>query len=208
MVKQHKNTIFIGVTGQIGAGKSTAARILTSFGAVVIDADRIGRSVVDKNPELLKKLALKFGWEIITPKGRLRRKKLAALAFASRKAKRQLDTLVHPYLLRELRDQMKTNAHRYDVVVVDAALLPDWNLDREVDLVLVIHASEKVRFQRLVSRGITTTDAKARQRTQSPFREYRMRSDRLILNSGTIKSLKEKLAAFYANFVQNRLTNG
>ena len=194
--------MFIGVTGLIGAGKSTAAGIIASFGAAVIDADKIGRSVVDKNPELLKKLSCQFGQEIITSKGRLRRKKLAERAFTNREAKCKLDSLVHPYLLRELRNRIKTEVRRSKVVVVDAALLLDWNLDREMDLVLVIHASEKVRFQRLVARGITVKDARARQQSQAPFREYKARSDRLILNSGTVLSLKRKLSAFYLNFVQ------
>ena len=114
--------MYIGITGQIGAGKTTAAKIIASFGAAVIDADRIGRQVVDRSPALLKRLARQFGSEILTPSGRLSRTRLARLAFADEAAKRHLDRIVHPYLLKELRRQMRQKASRFDGVVIDAAL--------------------------------------------------------------------------------------
>jgi dephospho-CoA kinase len=185
--------MFIGITGQIGSGKTTAAKILASFGAVVIDADQIGRRVVDRSAPLRKRLASLFGGEILTPSGKLSRKKLARLAFADKAAKQRLDRLVHPFLFKEMRRQMRELSKRHDVVVIDAALLLDWELDRRMDVVLVIHASEETRLKRLSARGISKEDALARQKAQMPFSEYRNRGDRIILNNGTIEQLRSRL---------------
>ena len=196
--------MYIGVTGQIGSGKTTAAKIFASFGAVVIDADTIGREVVDRSVPLRKKLARQFGGEILTPSGKLSRKRLARLAFADEAAKQRLNRLVHPFLLKELRRQMKELAKRHNVVVIDAALLLDWELDRQMDVVLVVHASEETRLKRLAARGISKEDALARQKAQVPFSEYRKRADYVVFNNSTVGKLQAKLQRLYKKFVALR----
>jgi len=189
--------MLIGLTGQIGAGKTTAADILKELGATVIDADRIGRQVVNQSSILRKQLAKSFGKDILTPTGRLKRQRLAELAFASETGKKRLNKLVHPYLLKELRRQVKQAKKKAELVVIDAALLLDWKLDREVDFVLVIHASLEDRLIRLKKRGISRVDALARQKAQLPFSEFRKRADRVVLNNGTKVMLKAKIKALY-----------
>ena len=196
--------MYIGVTGQIGSGKTTAAKIFASFGAVVIDADHIGHQVVDRSIPLRKKLARQFGGEILTPSGKLSRKRLARLAFADEAAKQRLNRLVHPFLLKELRRQMKELAKRHNVVVIDAALLLDWELDRRMDVVLVVYASEETRLKRLAARGISKEDALARQKAQVPFSEYRKRADYVVLNNSTAERLQAKLQRLYKKFVAQR----
>lgn len=198
----------IGVTGQIGSGKSTAAAVLASLGGVVIDADRIGREVVDRSVDLRQKLAEEFGQDILTERGNLRRKRLAAKAFANREARQKLNCLVHPYLLEELRGRVNRWEARGRVVVIDAALLLDWKLDYEIDYTLVIHAGLDLRLQRLAERGISRADALARQQAQLPFSEYRRRADRVILNRGTIDDLRRKLSDWWRETVQNPSNNG
>ncbi len=193
--------MYIGITGQIGSGKTTAAKILASFGAAVIDADRIGREVVDRSAPLRKRLANQFGSEILTLSGKLSRKRLARLAFADKAAKRSLDRLVHPFLLKELQHQMKKLARQHEVIVIDAALLLDWELDHQMDVVLVIHTSEETRLKRLVARGISKEDALARQKAQLPFSEYRRRADYVLLNNSTIDKLEIKLQRLYKKFI-------
>jgi len=183
----------LGITGLIGSGKSTAAQILKSLGAVVIDADKIGRQVVDQNPELLGKLVSRFGAGILSRSGKLNRKKLAAVAFESERARRKLDSAVHPYLLSELKSQLRTHRGKGELIVIDAALLLKWNLQRVMDLVLMIHASEKDRLARLKKRGISNRDARARQKQQLSYASQRRRADRVILNNGTEKQLESKL---------------
>jgi dephospho-CoA kinase len=188
--------MLVGLTGQIGAGKTTAANILKKLGAVVIDADRIGREVVEKSAPLLRNLVQAFGRDILDKKGRLNRKKLASLAFRTRETHARLNELVHPYLLRELRQRMRQALKENELVVIDAALLLDWDLDKEMDLVLVIHTSLAKRLARLAARGITRKDALARQKAQLPFSEFQKRADRVILNNGTRADLARKVRKF------------
>ena len=185
--------MLIGITGQIGSGKSTAAKILKKMGMAIIDADKIGKQVVDENPALLRKLAKEFGSEILTKSGKLKRKKLAELAFKNEKSKKQLNAIVHPFLLKELLRQIKEYSQKTNHVVVDAALLLDWKLDKKMDMTIVIHTSQKDRLKRLFKRGISPKDALSRQKAQLPYSEYRKRSDILILNNQTEFELKNKL---------------
>jgi dephospho-CoA kinase len=197
--------MFIGVTGQIGAGKTTAAKILASFGAVVIDADAIGHQVVEQSARLRQKLVKRFGKEILTGTQRISRKQLAKLAFADDDARQDLNRLVHPYLLKELRSQMRLLSRRNKVVVIDAALLLDWHLDREMDLVLVVHAGRKVRLERLAARGITPEDALARERAQLPLAELKKRADYVLGNNGSVDRLCARLKRIWDEFTAKKI---
>lgn len=185
--------MIIGLTGQIGSGKSTAAQVLKERGAVIVDADLIGREVVEESSALRSKLAKVFGPSILDRRGRLIRKRLAELAFASRTGRDRLNALVHPYLLKELRRRVKIAVRAHAMVVVDAALLLHWRMDREVDFVLVIHAGREIRLARLAARGIDRRDALARERAQLSYREFQRRADRVILNNGTKQDLIRKI---------------
>ncbi|MCK4460699.1 MAG: dephospho-CoA kinase [candidate division Zixibacteria bacterium] len=200
--------MIIGITGLIGSGKSTAARILAEHGAALIDADKIAREVIELYPALLKKLVRQFGGSILMPSGRLRRKKLAALAFAGEQATRQLNRLTHPYIVREIRKQTKRALRQSSFVVIDAPLLLGSAIEKDMDLILVIHAGEEIRLKRLLKRGMTATDAHRRMRTQLPFTEFRRRADRLILNNGSLISLEKKLLAYLEKIAADRLGIG
>ena len=185
--------MLIGVTGQIGSGKTTAAKILAKMGAAVINADLIGRKVVETNPVLIKKLAKYFGDEVVAKAGTLRRGKVAEIAFANPKNRNRLNRLVHPYLLKELRSEIKRLSKSNKVIVVDAALLLDWSFDRIVDQVLVIHSGLLRRLQRLQRRGIKRSDALARQKMQLSYHELRRRADKVILNNSSKMEFEKKV---------------
>ncbi|MGH8016350.1 MAG: dephospho-CoA kinase, partial [Candidatus Zixiibacteriota bacterium] len=159
----------------------------------VINADNIGREVVENNRVLLKKLARTFGQDLLTSAGILKRKRVAQIAFASQKNKRRLDQLVHPFLLKSLRDSIKRFARNHEVIVIDAALLLDWNLDQVADKVLLIHSGFKKRLIRLQKRGMNISDIKARQKWQLSYDEFRRRSDKVILNNSTKSDFEKKV---------------
>ena len=185
--------MLIGLTGQIGAGKSTAARIFAQLGAVVVDADMIGRQVVEQSPTLLKKLSKRFGRVVLLPSGKLNRRALAEVAFASPKSTRALNSLVHPYLLKELRRQVKRHSKHRKVVIIDAALLLNWWLDREVDRTIVISAPLAIRIKRMSARGLSRAEVIARQKSQPAVATFRSRADFVISNSGTSAELRQRL---------------
>ncbi len=185
--------MIIGLAGQIGSGKSSVAKILARFGAIVISADQIGHEVVDRSQALRLKLVRAFGPTIIDSRGIIRRKKLAELAFAGEDSRIKLNSLVHPYLLAELRKQLRQAKRGGKIVVIDAALLLYWKMDREVDCVIVVHASRQLRLNRLQARGVDRKDALARERAQLPYSEYLGRADHVILNNGTKADLSRKV---------------
>ena len=191
--------MFVGLTGLIGAGKTTAAKILEAFGAAVINADRIGRRVVDNSPVLRRKLARAFGPDVIADTGRLDRRMVAQRAFADEAARKVLNSLVHPYLLKELGKEMRVQARHHPVVVVDAALLLEWDLDFQMDHTIVIDAPREVRFDRLRERGLSEADALARELRQLPAAEFHARADSVIDNSGSVDDLKAKLEELWAS---------
>ncbi len=185
--------MLIGLTGQIGAGKSTVAGMLRKRGAHIIDADQIGRDVVNQSAPLRRKLARRFGADILDSRGRLNRSLLAERAFESESTHAALNVLVHPYLLKELRRQAKTEQKRHRIVVIDAALLLDWQMDREVDLVILVDAPQALRLRRMAARGISPAAVRSRQRRQLPLAEYRRRSDATIVNNNDINKLRQQV---------------
>ena len=189
----------IGVTGQIGAGKTTAARILEEFGAYRIDADEIGRRVVELHPPLVKKLKQAFGTDIVNSSGNLKRRLVAQRAFRDDESRDTLNQLVHSYLLRDLIRELRQAEKKHRVVIVDAALIFDWGLESELDLTIVIYASRQERLQRLAERGVDENDARSRQSRQLPFAEYRKRADVVIPNRGSKVDLRRRLARVWKN---------
>lgn len=190
----------IGITGQIGAGKSTAAKVLAHMGAAVINADQIGREVVEKNSKLRLNLAKSFGNGILTSHGKLRRQRVAEIAFSSRKNKRKLDQLVHPFLLKEINRQIKRQSRSHKVIVIDAALLLDWGLDKITDKVLVIKSGTGQRLNRLKKRGINATDALARQKMQLPNQELQKHADKTIFNNSSKRKFQNKVKSWAEQF--------
>ena len=175
--------MLIGLTGQIGAGKSTVAEILTTHGALVVDADLIGREVVESSGELFGQLIATFGSDILSPEGTLDRTKLAEIAFKDDESKAKLNKLVHPHLLLALYARVKELDPTNNLVVIDAALLLDWGLDSSVDEVWVVESDEIQRLSRLIDRGFTEADALARQKAQPSAEEFREKATRLIANN-------------------------
>ena len=122
---------------------------------------------------------------------------MAALAFENERSKERLNSLVHPYLLRELRRRTQEASRTHAVVVIDAALLLNWNMDDEVAFVLVVHAARDIRLARLAARGISRPDGLARERAQLPYRAFRKRADRVILNNGSPEDLTRKIRKWF-----------
>jgi dephospho-CoA kinase len=185
--------MLVGITGLIGAGKTEVADIFRKGGAYVISADQIGKKVVKSHPLLLLRLARAFGPEILTPSGRLRRKKLGDLAFASLEKKKKLEKIIHPILLRELSLKSKEALKKRRLVVIDAALLVYWGWHKKVDFLILVHATEKIRLARLIKAGYGKKEALARSKSQLPFSLQKRCADFVIYNNGSRESLEAKV---------------
>jgi len=190
----------VGLTGGVASGKSTVSAILAELGATVIDADRLAREVVEPGTPGLALIAETFGDGVLAADGSLDRAALAAVVFADPDARRQLDGIVHP-LVRARATQLAAAAPPGAVVVHDVPLLVETGQASSYDLVLVVEADPAIRVARLVQRGLTAEDARARIGAQASDEQRRAVADVVLDNSGTPERLAEQVDRFWVERV-------
>ncbi|MGY1720383.1 dephospho-CoA kinase [Blastococcus sp. SYSU DS0552] len=191
----------IGLTGGIGSGKSTVARLLAERGAVVVDADRIAREVLEPGTPGLAAVAAAFGDGVLAADGSLDRAALAAIVFSDEEARRRLDALVHP-MVRQRSAELVATAPDDAVVVNDVPLLVETGQAGTYDLIVVVEADLSTRLARLVGRGLTEADARARIATQASDEQRRAVADVVLDNSGSLEQLAEQVGRFWAERVE------
>ncbi len=184
----------IGLTGNIGAGKSEVVRVLRELGADSIDADRVGHEVIAPGTPEHEQLVARFGRDVLQPDGAVDRRKLGAIVFADPAALRDLERIVHPGVRARIRARFA--ATERPVIVVEAIKLLESGLYLEVDAVWVVTAPRQVRVQRLVeTRGLTVSEAEARVDAQPPEVEKVARADVVIDNGGDLAAMRAQVLA-------------
>ncbi|MEU6646009.1 dephospho-CoA kinase [Saccharomonospora sp. NPDC046836] len=189
----------VGLTGGIGAGKSTVATRLAEHGAVLIDADRIAREVVEPGTPGLAELVAEFGDDVLTPDGALDRAAVAARVFADEQSRLRLNAILHP-LIGARTAELVAQAPPDAVVVHDIPLLVEGGHAAGYHLVIVVDAEEAVRISRLVdARGMSEEDARARIAAQADRRQRRAVADVWLDNSGSRDLVLAEVDALWAD---------
>lgn len=189
----------VGLTGGIGAGKSTVATRLAEHGALLIDADQIAREVVEPGRPALGEIVAAFGQEMLTEDGTLDRPALAAKAFADEESRRRLNAIVHPRVGARTAELI-TAAHRDAIVVHDIPLLVEGGLAPSYHLVIVVDAPSQVRVRRLVeARGMNEADARARIAAQASEEQRRAAADVWLDNGGAQDEIVAAVDALWAD---------
>ncbi|MCQ6556137.1 dephospho-CoA kinase [Streptomyces sp. C10-9-1] len=187
----------VGLTGGIGAGKSEVSRLLASYGAVLVDADRIAREVVEPGTEGLAAVVREFGADVLLPDGALDRAKLGALVFGDRERLAVLNGIVHP-LVRARSQELQDAAGPGDVVVHDVPLLTENGLVDLYDLVVVVDADPATQLDRLVRlRGMAEPEARARMAAQATREQRLAVADIVIDNDGPLDALEPRVRAVW-----------
>ena len=181
----------IGLTGGIGAGKSTVSATFSECGGVIVDGDVIAREVVEPGTEGLAALVDAFGEDILLPDGALNRPALAAKAFVDDEQRAKLNGIVHPLVGRR-REEIIAAVSEDAVVVEDIPLLVETGMAPMFPLVVVVHADIEIRVKRLIKRGMDEADARARIDAQAPEEQRRAIADVLLDNSGSKVELVER----------------
>jgi len=184
----------VGLVGRAGSGKTTVARVLADEGAVVIEADRLGHEVTDRDPEVRRALEREYGADVYRPDGALDRARVAAKVFTDPAARTRLNDLVHPRILKLIEARLNTlrAAGSRGLVVIDAALMLQWGLERQCDAVLAVTAPETMQVRRLMtSRGWSESEARARLSAQWSDERYAAAADWTIENRGSEGELRE-----------------
>jgi dephospho-CoA kinase len=189
----------VGLTGGIGSGKSTVATRLAEHGAVVIDADRIARDVVEPGTDGLAEVVAEFGDEVRTADGRLNRPALARAVFGDDSARARLNAILHPRIAART-GELVAAAPTGAVVVHDVPLLVENRLAPGYHLVVVVDAPVDVRLHRLVAdRGMSEVDARARIAAQATEEQRRAVADVWLDNGGARDDVLAATDALWAD---------
>jgi dephospho-CoA kinase len=198
--------LLIGVTGGIACGKTEVSKVFQKKGAIILSGDRIGKEVVEKNKKILKELANTFGKEILNKNQSLNRRKLGDVAFASKESKEKLNKIIHPYLLRELRKRINHLRRKRDkdVVVIDAALIVEWGLQKELDYLIFVESKREDKIKRLQNqKGYSRKEAIDRIKSQLPEMTKKRLADFVIKNDKGLKELKRKAENVWERIISN-----
>lgn len=185
--------LVIGLTGNIGCGKSSLSKILRQNSIDVIDADIISREIMD-NKSILTEIFNSFGEQVKRENGTLDRKKLGSIVFTNDEKLIKLNNITHPAIKKEIKKRIEDiKANNRNIVIVDAALLIEGNFLDLVDKLIVITCDEKIQIERIVSRdNFTREETISRIKSQMSQREKLKFGDYIIDNSGDMNDLKYK----------------
>jgi dephospho-CoA kinase len=202
----------IALTGGIGSGKSTVSARLAELGAVVVDADKLAREVVEPGQPALAQIVAEFGAGVLLPDGTLNRPALGAIVFSDEAARLALNAITHPAVWRR-GQELFAAAHAEDpdaIVIYDVPLLVETSDDRPLrfDKVIVVNTSRDERIRRLTSdRGMTAAEAAARVDAQATDAERLAVADIVLDNDGTKEELIATVDELWRN-LSGRTTTG
>lgn len=198
----------VGLTGGIGAGKSEVSRLLASYGAMLVDADKIAREVVEPGTVGLAAVVDAFGAEILTPEGTLDRPRLGAIVFTDPERLATLNAIVHPLVGARSRE-LEAAAGPDSVVVHDVPLLTENGLASLYDLVVVVDAAPETQLDRLVRlRGMSEADARARMAAQATREQRREIADLVIDNDGPLQELEPQVRKVWDELIRRASAEG
>ncbi|HEV8445197.1 MAG TPA: dephospho-CoA kinase [Gemmatimonadaceae bacterium] len=197
--------LIVGLTGNIGSGKSTVARMLSERGATIIDADVLARRAVELGTPAYTKIVARWGRAVVSPDGHLDRAALRRVVFADQSQLEELNEIVHPEV-ESLRDRLVEQARaRGDrIVVCDIPLLFEKGMADRFDRILLVDAPRPIRLERLLQdRGLQTTEAMEIIAAQMPAELKRARADYIIENAGTLTQLERRVQDLWASLMRD-----
>lgn len=190
----------IGLTGMIASGKSSAAQIFQELGAYLISADKISREITQNNQEVIDKIHVKFGDEVINGNGNLNRSELRNIIFSNTESKKWLEDLLHPLIRNNIKKELDLATSK--IVVIEIPLLKSREQFPYLDKVVLITTSQKNQIKRLMHRdNCSQTQAKQIIKAQPSLEEYTSIADIVINNDDIIISLKSQIQQFYKNML-------
>ncbi len=186
-------TFCIGLTGGIGAGKSTVAEMFQSLGASIINFDEVGHSVLSRTSNEYEEIVKLFGEEILNPDKTINRAALGQIVFNSERQLAKLEAVTHPGINKRLFNILERQTS--EITILDMAVLVEQPL-AQIDgaplyqKVIVVEASYENRIERLQMRGLTKEDADARMQSQATDKERRLVADLIICNDNSLQDLQ------------------
>ena len=179
----------VGLTGGIGAGKSTVADLFSQKGAVVIRSDELARQVIEPQTPGFQQVIDRFGKDFVNSEGYIDRAKLAQIVFQDDAALKDLENIIHP-LVRSKTNQIIDQHTSETIIVNEIPLLLEKKMESLFDFLVIVISSEKNRLERLAQRGLAAEQATARMAKQVSDDERKAAADFLIVNDGNLDQLE------------------
>lgn len=185
--------IILGITGSFGSGKSTVASIFKSYGAKIIDADKISHGIISPGGKIYKKIVNTFGPSILKKDKAVDRNKLAKIVFNEKRLLRSLNKILHPEIIKIIKKKIRSLYSK--VVVLDAPLLIEAGLEKLADKIIVVKINREQQLKRIQKRtSLSKADILKRTRLQFPLSRKIRLADFIIDNNGTMKETKKQVA--------------
>jgi dephospho-CoA kinase len=183
--------LIVALTGGIGSGKSTVGQIFAQLGAIVIDSDQLARDVIERGSIGFNEVVAKFGDEILK-NGEIDRQILASLIFKDPAKRSELEQITHP-LIRKAFAKMVSSASPDSIVINQIPLLVESNHDYKFDHIITVSASERIRSERLIKRGLTNDQIKQRLGAQATDQMREDIADSVIINEKNEQELTDQV---------------
>jgi dephospho-CoA kinase len=198
-----KRPVLIGLTGNLGTGKSTVASMLAQLGAGTVDADEVGHEVMRSGTPACEAVVKAFGPGVLTPHGEIDRARLASQAFADPDALARLEAIIHPPTIAAIEERIA--ASTASVLVIEAIKLIEAGIADRCDQVWVTTCSPEQQFDRVMeNRGWTRSETQRRLQAQSPQEEKIARADVVIDTSVSLSHTRLQVEAAWADLAGSR----
>ncbi|MFA5199704.1 MAG: dephospho-CoA kinase [Candidatus Omnitrophota bacterium] len=192
MQKQKQVKIVLGITGNIGSGKSTVARMFKTKDAFLIDADLYARRLLNKDRRIYQKILKSFGRGILE-RNKISRERLAKVVFADKARLFRLNKILHPVLIREIKGRIRNSDK--SLIILDAALILETGLEKVIDKLVVVNAGKSRSIERKSKdKRFTKQDILSRMKSQIPQSEKLRFADFIIDNSGNIGKTRKQVS--------------
>ncbi len=199
ILKDWESRLVLGLTGSIGSGKSTVARMFQELGAEIIDADKVGHSLLEKK-EVRESIVKNFGSSILDKEGKIERRKLGRIVFQDRKRLEELNSIIHPLISSEIKRRITFSQAR--IIIIDAAILLETGWDSLVDKVIVVNASYETRRKRIKESSLLDSkEVEGITEAQFSQDEKIRKADFLIENEEGIEESKRQVGRIWSKFV-------
>ena len=201
---RRNNVPVVGITGGIGSGKSVVAGVFKRMGAFVIDADVIGKEILESDEGIIRKVIQTFGKEIVQEDGSIDRKKLGNIVFSDQVKLRNLNKIIQPVLVQSVKDEISDSLRlrMHDIVAVDAAIIFEARVESFFDCIIAVTARVEDRMKWLRKRGLTDRETQTRIASQMKQEEKASRSDYVIENISDITALESRAEELYNTILE------
>jgi len=201
--------LIIGLTGGIVSGKSTVASMFRDLGAKIIDADKLGHSVILPNKPAWKKIVKIFGKDILQNDLTIDREKLGKIVFANQTLLKKLNEITHPEITKLIKKEInlaRNETHNQEkILIIDAALIYEAKIDRFMNKIIVVYIDKDEQIRRLIKRNnLSKDEALQRIKSQMSMKEKVKMADYVIDNSSSLDKTKEQVKKIWKNLVSNK----